>query len=81
MSNFLAINDFHIINPASMDSLLNQIYVKRPRSSNITFFLKKYIFLAFFLLKKLFQLKENEFSALEMPGAIKDFYKLGSTSA
>ena len=40
MSSFFAMNDFYIINPASMDFLLDWIYIKRPRSSYITPFLK-----------------------------------------
>ena len=32
------ISGFYITNPASMDFLLDQIYVKRPRSSYITLF-------------------------------------------
>ena len=67
MSSFFAMNDFYIINPASMCFLLDQIYVKRPCSSYITLFLKNIYFPACFLLnntkkisKLLFQLKENE---------------------
>ena len=41
-SSIFAINDFHIINPTSMGFPLDLIYIKRPRSSYITFF-KKYI--------------------------------------
>ena len=33
-----AINGFYITNPASMDFLLDQLYVKIPRSSYITLF-------------------------------------------
>ena len=33
-----AINGFYITNPASMDFLLDQLYVKIPRSSYLTFF-------------------------------------------
>ena len=40
MSNFFVMNVFYIINPASMDFLLDRIYIKRPRSSYITLFLK-----------------------------------------
>ena len=40
MSSFFAMNDFLIINPAFMDFLLDWIYIKRPRSSYITPFLK-----------------------------------------
>ena len=32
-SSYFAMNDFYIINPASMSSLLDWIYTKRPRSS------------------------------------------------
>ena len=30
MSSFLSVSDFYIIDPASMDFLLDQIYIKRP---------------------------------------------------
>ena len=40
MLSFFAMNDFCINNPASMDFLLDRIYVKRPRCSYITLFLK-----------------------------------------
>ena len=40
MSSFPAMNDFYIINPASMDVLLGWICTKRPRSLYITPFLK-----------------------------------------
>ena len=80
MSSFFAMNDFYIINPASIDFLFDRIYIKRPRSSYITLFKKISFFPAWFPLdntqqtnKLLFQLKENEFSALEMLGAIIDF--------
>ena len=36
MSSFLAMNDFYITNSASMDVLLDWIYIKRPSSSYIT---------------------------------------------
>ena len=76
MSSFFAMNDFYIINPECMDFLLDWIYVKRPRSSCITLFLKKVsLFQPVFhwmilrkISKLLFQRKENEFSALEMLG-------------
>ena len=42
MASSFAMNDFYIINPASMDFLLDWIYIKRPRSLYITF-LKKHI--------------------------------------
>ena len=32
MSSFFTIGDFYIIDPASMDFLLDRIYIKRPRS-------------------------------------------------
>ena len=35
---FFAITDFYIINPASMDFVLDWIYLKRPRSPYITLF-------------------------------------------
>ena len=80
MSSFFAINDFHIINPASMDFPLDRIYIKRPHSSYIALFKKISLYQPAFhgiILKKigksLFQLKENEFSALEMRGAKIDF--------
>ena len=38
MSSFFTINDCYIINPASMDFLLDRIYIKRPHSSYITLF-------------------------------------------
>ena len=40
MPSFFTINDFYIINPLSMDLLLEGIYKKRPRKF-ITLFLKK----------------------------------------
>ena len=40
MSSFFEMNNFHIINPASMDFLLDWIYIKRTRSSYVTTFLK-----------------------------------------
>ena len=40
MSSFFAMNDFYIINPESMNFLLDWIYIKSPRSSNITPFSK-----------------------------------------
>ena len=39
-SSFFAMNDSYIINPASMDFLLDWIYIKRLRSSYITSFLR-----------------------------------------
>ena len=39
-SSIFAINDFYIINPTSMGFPLDLIYIKRPRSSYITLFLK-----------------------------------------
>ena len=44
MSSFFEMNDFYIINPASMDFLLDWIYIKKLRSSYITPFLKKYTY-------------------------------------
>ena len=38
MSSFFAINDFYIMNTASMDFLLDGIYIKRPRGLYITLF-------------------------------------------
>ena len=91
LSSFFAINDFCIIKPASMYFLLDQIYKKRPLSSYITlFFLKKTkqnkqtLFqpvVHWIILKKiskllLFQLKENEFSALEMLRGYKRLLKI-----
>ena len=38
ISSVFAINDFYIINPASMGYLLDPIYIKRPLSSYITLF-------------------------------------------
>ena len=40
MSRFFTNNDFYTTNPTSMDFLLDSIYMKRPRSSYITLFLK-----------------------------------------
>ena len=40
MSSFFVIIDFYIINAASMDFLLDRIYIKIPRSSYITLFKK-----------------------------------------
>ena len=40
MSSFFEMNDFYVINPTSMDFLLDRIYIKRPRSSYITLFEK-----------------------------------------
>ena len=58
-------SDFYIINPASMDFLLDWIYMKRPRSSYITPFLKNIFVSVCFPLnntykisKLLFQLKK-----------------------
>ena len=82
MSSFFAINDFYIINPASIDFLLDRILVKGPRSSYVTLFFLKKIFVAVSVppdntlkISKLllFQLKESEFSAIELLGAIIDF--------
>ena len=73
MSCFFPINDFYIIKPASMDFLLDQIYIKLP---NNYFFLKKIVLVCFALDNTrllLFQLKENDLSALEMLGAITNF--------
>ena len=77
MSSFFPINDFYIIKPTSMDFLLDQIYIKLPNNS---FFLKKIVLVCFALnntrkISKvlLFQLKENDLSALEMLGAITNF--------
>ena len=50
MSSFFEMNDFYIINPASMDFLLDWIYVKRPRSSYMTPFFKNIFVPACFLL-------------------------------
>ena len=41
--SFFAMNDYYIINPASIDSLSDWICTKRPCSSYITLFFKKYI--------------------------------------
>ena len=81
MSIIFAIIDFYIINPASMDFLLDWIYIKRPRSSYITVLMKNIFAPACFPLDNnykirkllLFQLKESEFSAKEMLGATIDF--------
>ena len=61
-----------------MDFLLDQIYIKLPNNS--FFFLKKIVLVCFALdnTRKigkvlLFQLKENDLSALEMLGAITNF--------
>ena len=77
MSSFFPINDFYIIKPASMDFLSDQIYIKLPNNS---FFKKKKVLACFALdnTRKrskvlLFQLKENDLSALEMLGAITNF--------
>ena len=43
MSRFFAMNDSYIINLASMNFLLDRIYIERPRSSYITPFLMKYL--------------------------------------
>ena len=40
MLSFFEISDLYIINPVSMDFLLDKIYVKRPPNSYITLFLK-----------------------------------------
>ena len=40
MSSFFAMNDFYIINPASVEFLLDWIYIKMPHSSYISPFLK-----------------------------------------
>ena len=77
MSSFFAINDFYFINSASMNFLLDQIYIKRPCNS----FFKIFFVQACFPLDNtykisqllLFQLKKNDFPALEMHGAIIDF--------
>ena len=65
MSSFFAMNDFYVINPVSMDFLLDWIYIERPRSSYITRFLKNIFALACLPLdntlkisKLLFQLKK-----------------------
>ena len=75
MSSFFPINDFYIIKPVSIDFLLDQIYIKLPNN-----FKKKNVFACFALVNTqktskllLFQLKENDLSALEMLGAITDF--------
>ena len=76
MLSFFPINDFYIIKPVSIDFLLDQIYIKLPNN-----FKKKKNVLACFALDNtqktskllLFQLKENDLSALEMLGAITDF--------
>ena len=39
-------NDFYVINPVSMDFILDWIYIERPRSSYITPFLKNIFALA-----------------------------------
>ena len=77
MPSFFPINDFYIIKPASIDFLLEQIYIKLPNNS----FLKEKKVLVCFALDNtrkigkvlLFQLKENDLSALEMLGAITNF--------
>ena len=73
MSSVFAVNDFYIINPASMYFLLDRIYTKRLRGSYIILFWKNIFVPASFLLdnmykicKLFFQLKENEFYPLEM---------------
>ena len=38
MSSFFEMNNFHIINPTSMDFLMDWIYIKRTRSSYVTTF-------------------------------------------
>ena len=38
MLNFFAINDFYILNPASMDFYWTEFILKRQRSSNRTLF-------------------------------------------
>ena len=53
MSSFFAIHDIYISNPASMDLLLDQIYIKRPHRLNIALFLKKIFVLACFPLDNL----------------------------
>ena len=65
MSSFFEMNDFYIIKPASMDFLLDWIYVKRSRSSYMTSFFKNIFVPACFPLdntwkisKLLFQLKK-----------------------
>ena len=77
MPSFFPINDFYIIKPASIDFLLEQIYIKLPNNS---FFLKKIVLVCFALDNTqkigkvlLFQLKENDLSVLEMLGAITNF--------
>ena len=71
MSRFFPINDFYIIKPTSMDFLLDQIYIKLPNH----FFKKKIVLVCFPLdntrkISKvlLFQLNENDLSAIEMLG-------------
>ena len=73
-SSIYAFFDFYIISPSSKDFLLNRVYIKRPRSPYKTLFLKN-IFVPASKISKLlfFQLKENEFSTLQMLGAIIDF--------
>ena len=79
MSGLFAINDFSITSLASMDFLLDPIYIKVPCNLHITFFFNIFATVCFPLdntykiRKLLFQLKENEFSALEMLGVIIDF--------
>ena len=67
MLSFFAMNDFCINNPASLDFLLDRIYIKRPRCSYITLFLKNIFVPACFPLNSikkiskllLFQLKKK----------------------
>ena len=60
MSSLFAINDLNIINPLSMDFLLDWTYIERTFSSYLTLFLKN-LFSSLFYLKisklVLFQLK------------------------
>ena len=88
MSSVFAMNDFYSINPASVDFLLDWIYIKRPRTSYTTPFLKNAFFSACFPLnntlkisKLLFQLKEMSSQHWKCLGAVIHLQKLGSTSA
>ena len=56
MSSFSGISDFYIIKPASMDFLLDWIYIKRPRSSYTTLFLKNIVVPACFPLDNILKI-------------------------
>ena len=83
MSSFFAISDFYFINPAFMDILLDEIYIKRACRSYITLLENIFVPACFpldntYKINKmlLFQLNENEFTSLDMLAAITDFKKL-----